>query len=140
MASIEEITRMSDAELDTLPEGVIQVDADGKILYFSPSQEQLSRRLKGTTVGLNFFSDVAPCTAVQAFEGRFHDFVHMPVPEVGRSHIDSPFGFDLKFAWGSQRVSITLAKSGFTNPRVYIVVKFAESGAMHGKALDPNTP
>ncbi len=115
---------MTEAELDLLPEGVIQVDTAGKILYFSPSQEQLSRRTKGTTVGLNFFTDVAPCTAVREFQGRFNDFVTMPAPATGHSHIDSPFGFDLKFAWGSHRVSITLAKSGPIQPRVYIVIKF----------------
>jgi photoactive yellow protein len=62
---------MTEAELDALPVGAIRVDADGRILYYSRAQASLTGRAPQQVLGRHFFRDVAPCTAVPEFYGRF---------------------------------------------------------------------
>ncbi len=62
---------MTEAELDALPIGAIRVDADGRILYYSRAQASLTGRAPQQVLGRHFFRDVAPCTAVPEFYGRF---------------------------------------------------------------------
>lgn len=74
-------------------------------------------------MGLNFFIDVAPCTAVRNFQGRFNNFVDAPAPPLGSTEVAPSFKFDLRFAWGSQDVSITMVKNSDVEPEIYIVVE-----------------
>ncbi|WP_295886327.1 EAL domain-containing protein [uncultured Thiohalocapsa sp.] len=66
---------LSEAELDALPVGAIRVDADGKILFYSRTEASLTGRVRDEVLGRNFFRDVAPCTAVPEFYGRFRQGV-----------------------------------------------------------------
>jgi photoactive yellow protein len=116
MVKIEEIPSLSEAELDALPQGIIRLDRNGKILYYSHAQAQLARRTVATTVGLNFFSEVAPCAAVRDFQGRFNDFVAKPESKI------EPFAFDFRFPWGSKKVTISMVKTSGPESSVYIVV------------------
>ncbi len=130
MARIEDIPTLSEAELDDLPHGIIRLDRTGKILYCSRAQAELARRSVETTVGLNFFTQVAPCAAVRDFQGRFNDFVATPEAKI------EPFSFEFRFPWGLKRVSITMVKRSSTaivkpssaESSVYIVVMTTESG------------
>ena len=67
----ERVDAMTAEELDALPNGAIQLDADGKILKFNMYESKLSRLPPGWAIGKNFFTEVAPCTNVQEFYGRF---------------------------------------------------------------------
>lgn len=66
-----ELARMSDEELDSLAFGAIELDCDGKIIRYNAAEADISSRDQADMVGRNFFSDVAPCTRGEAFEGRF---------------------------------------------------------------------
>ena len=111
----DRIFSMDRAQLDAYPDGVITLDRAGTIVRYNRAEALLARREQAGTIGLNFFTDVAPCTAVQEFEGRFRAFA---------SHDDSKverFEFIFKFAWGFQDVGITLIrKAGF--PEINILV------------------
>lgn len=61
--------------LDALPFGVIQLAPDGTILQYNRYEEDLARRRASEVIGKNFFTDVAPCTDVRAFAGRFRQGV-----------------------------------------------------------------
>lgn len=96
-----ELTREA---LDELPYGVITLDRRGLVLRYNQAEAAFARRAQGRTVGMNFFADVAPCTNVQAFKGRFDDFA---------AHHDSGvdrFDFSFAFRWGRHDVSITLLR------------------------------
>ncbi len=127
MLKVEEIPTLSEAELDALPEGVIQLDRSGKILYYNHAQTELARRTATATVGLNFFTEVAPCAAVQAFQGRFNDFVAKPETSI------EPFSFEFSFPWGVKRVSISMVKTSDPESSVYIVVTLLESASLFAK-------
>jgi photoactive yellow protein len=77
-----ELARMSDADLDSLAFGAIELDSGGKIVRYNAAEADISGRDQAGMVGRNFFTDVAPCTRSEAFEGRFRAGVkagHMDV-------------------------------------------------------------
>ena len=70
---MEEMEHMSVEQLDKLPIGAIQLDEKGTILRYNQTEGELSGRNPGKVVGRNFFTEVAPCTNVQEFAGRFQE-------------------------------------------------------------------
>ncbi len=66
-----ELARMGDDELDSLAFGAMELDRDGRILRYNATEADISGRNQTGMVGRNFFTDVAPCTRSEAFEGRF---------------------------------------------------------------------
>jgi photoactive yellow protein len=63
------------ATLDLLPYGIIVVNGEGTILYYNAREEQIACRKKEEVIGKNFFTEVAPCTQVQEFYGRFRETI-----------------------------------------------------------------
>lgn len=114
----ERIFTMDRAELDAYPHGVITLDRSAKILRYNRAEALLARRDQDTTVGLNFFRDVAPCTAVQDFMGRFETFAAKKDSGVER------FDFTFRFAWGQQDVGITMVrKTGVEDINMLVTVR-----------------
>ena len=104
----EQIFTMDRYELDAYPHGIITLDRSGKILQYNRTEAELARRVAGDTIGLDFFTDVAPCTAVREFKGRFETFAATHDSAVER------FDFVFRFAWGAQNVGITMIRrAGF---------------------------
>ena len=69
----ENIESMDEAQLDKLPHGAIQLDPLGTVLKFNAYEERLANMKKVNVIGKNFFKEVAPCTDVKEFYGRFRD-------------------------------------------------------------------
>jgi photoactive yellow protein len=69
------IDSMSTAEVDGLNLGAIQLDRDGKILAFNRFESSLAKLSAESVLGRNFFRDVAPCTDVKEFSGKFREGV-----------------------------------------------------------------
>lgn len=63
-------------QLDELPFGVIELDAEGVVTAYNRAEAALARTQVENVLGRNFFTEVAPCTAVREFEGRFRQFIH----------------------------------------------------------------
>jgi photoactive yellow protein len=99
-----DVSELSREDLDRLPYGVITLDRNGTILRYNEAEAAFARRSQVRTVGLNFFADVAPCTNVQAFKGRFDGFAAQRDSGVDR------FDFSFAFRWGRHDVSITLLR------------------------------
>lgn len=98
---LESIDAMSEEQLDQLPFGAIRLDRDGKILSYNITESKLTGRDPKRVVGKNFFTQVAPCTNVQAFAGRFRDGVAKR-----DMHTIFPYRFDFEMA--PRDVSVTL--------------------------------
>lgn len=56
-----QIEGLSRAQIDALPFGVVRLDAAGAVLLYSRQEALLSGRGQRPVLGLNFFSEVAPC-------------------------------------------------------------------------------
>lgn len=113
---LDKIQRLHGEELDSAPFGVIIVDQTGIILEYNAYERTMSGMGVRSVVGLNFFTDVAPCTAIHEFQGRFGDFL--------TSHETSiePFEFMFLFASGPQRVSVVFVRLADDQDRATICV------------------
>lgn len=98
------VNRVGEEELDALPYGLIVLDDHGRILFYNETESQLAGYDRQQVVGRNFFGDVAPCTRVKEFQGRFEDFV---AGKLGRVTF---FDFAFHFAHGTQEVTIALSQ------------------------------
>ncbi len=105
MFDAAELSGLSDAEIDRLPFGLISVDHQGTIEQYNAYESRMARLSKERVVGRNFFRDVAPCTAVQAFMGRFERFAN----ESGEGA--ESFDYVFPFAFGRQHVNITFLRT-----------------------------
>jgi len=107
-AEIERIQGLAGDELDRLPFGAIRLDHDGTILSYNRTEAELSGRRKESVLGRNFFTEVAPCTNVQEFAGKFREGIQR-----GSLHTVFPFIFD--FDGGPMNVWVTLFYSRETD-------------------------
>lgn len=114
---LEKALTLTGGDLDALPVGIIVVARDGTILEYNAYERALAGIGERPIAGLNFFRDVAPCTAVQDFEGRFAGFLD--------SHDTSiePFQFVFPFKSGAQRVSVIFVRATDTSDRTMICVQ-----------------
>ena len=88
-AEIERIQGFGENELDRLPFGAIRLDREGKILSYNRTEAELAGRQKESVLGKSFFTEVAPCTNVREFAGRFREGVAK-----GSLHMVFPYVFD----------------------------------------------
>ena len=65
------IDSLTEGEFDALPFGAIKLDAEGRILKYNLYESKLAERDRREVIGQNFFTEVAPCTNVQEFAGRY---------------------------------------------------------------------
>ncbi len=113
------IDSMSQAELDALPQGVIELDAHGTILKYNSYEANLAGLNRETVLGKNFFKQVAPCTDVQEFYGRFREGV-----AAGKLHCK--FRYHFSFKRNPIDVTVTLFYSD-RNRSVWVFVQPIES-------------
>jgi photoactive yellow protein len=97
---VERLLGMSRTDYDRLPIGIVELDGEGTVRAYNRAEEQLSGFGHGRFVGRNFFRDVAPCTAVREFEGRYREMVS----EAAVS--DEEFSFVFRFAGGPRLMLI----------------------------------
>jgi photoactive yellow protein len=108
LEQLESITRMKEEELDALPFGAIRLDTQGTIISYNTAESKLTGRDPSAVAGRNFFTEVAPCTNVQAFAGRFREGM-----EKKQLHAIFPYRFDFKMA--PRDVTVTLFYSNHTD-------------------------
>jgi len=112
----QSLLAMSPAEINALPQGIIRLNAAGKILYYSQTQATIVGRTVAETIGKNFFTEVAPCTDVKGFHGRFIDFA-----ATSGARIES-FNFLFRLVTGNKRVTITFLRQNASADAICIVV------------------
>ena len=103
MVSASDLSRMTKEELDALPYGAIRLSPYGTVLSYNAAEGRLTGRAPDRVLGRNFFLDVAPCTDVQEFHGRFRELAR------GRGSLIYKFAFEFPFD-PPARVSITLLR------------------------------
>jgi photoactive yellow protein len=121
MKRLETVRHMSPEELDALPIGAIKIDREGVVLAYNASEARLARRDPGEVIGRHFFTEVAPCTNVQEFAGRFWKGV-----ERGWTHEIFPFVFP--FPHGTVHVMITIEYEADANQAWIFVETFGPTG------------
>ena len=105
---MEQIEDLSSEELDDLPFGAIQLDAEGKILSYNLAETRISGRSQTEVIGKSFFEEIAPCTNVQEFAGRFREGVE-------RKDLNHVFPYLFDFRMAPTRVWVRLFYSDKTD-------------------------
>ena len=77
-------------DLDSLLFGLVKVNSKGVILNYNKFESSLSRRSQMDVLGRDFFREVAPCTKVDEFYGRF-------LKGVESGHLDDQISYEFKF-------------------------------------------
>jgi photoactive yellow protein len=93
--------QLSTATIDAQPFGVVRLDHTGKVLSYNLYEERLASRSRADVIGKNFFRDVAPCTGIKRFYGRFLD-------GVARGSLDTQFRFRFTLDGGVRLVHVAM--------------------------------
>ncbi len=101
---VARLSRVSARDLDSLPYGAILMDDSGRIVAYNDTESRMARLPIEAVVGRNFFTEVAPCTRVKDFEGRFRGLAS------GQGAGLVTFDFTFPFPFGAQRVSVILTR------------------------------
>lgn len=113
---IEKADVLTETELDTLPVGMIQLDTSGKVLKFNQTESALARVDKADAIGRSFFDEVAPCTKVQDFYGRF-------VEGVENRSLNTVFNYQFRFRDGRQKDVVISMFYSSTTDSVWVLVE-----------------
>ncbi|MBW3569948.1 MAG: PAS domain-containing protein [Gemmatimonadetes bacterium] len=117
---LERADVLSEDELDSLPVGMIQLNRDGTVLKFNQTESSLARMARDEALGKSFFDEVAPCTKVKGFYGRFLEGVE-------NRKLHTVFPYEFRFRDGRQKkVMISMFYSGSTET-VWVLVQRPES-------------
>jgi photoactive yellow protein len=103
----DDLSALSAAEIDSLPFGFIALAPDGTVRKYNRFEADLSRKDPQEVLGKNFFREVAPCTQVHEFEGRFRELVARGADEAPTLTFD----FEFRFRHGAQKVRIAFLRS-----------------------------
>ena len=107
---LERADVLTEDQLDSLPVGMIQLDRVGTVLRFNQTESSLARVEKAEAIGRSFFDEVAPCTRVQEFYGRF-------VEGVQNRNLHTVFPYQFRFRDGRQKnvvISMFYSTSTYT--------------------------
>ena len=102
-----EISNMSDREIDNLSFGAVQIDNTGKILKYNAAEGDITGRKSTDVIGKNFFTDVAPCTDTPEFSGKFKEGVAS-----GNLNVMFEYKFDYKMLPTKVKVHMKSALDG----------------------------
>lgn len=103
--ALERLASMTKEEVDELPYGFVVLDETGTILLYNRYESALSRLPEERVVGKNFFKEVAPCTRVEAFYGRFRALI------ASADRLQENFQFRFYFQHGRQDVIVHFIKA-----------------------------
>jgi photoactive yellow protein len=98
------IANLSEADLDSLAFGAIQLDATGKILQYNMTEGEITGRDPKAAIGQNFFTDLAPCTNTPRFRGVFDEGV-----KAGK--LNSLFEYTFDYNMNPTKVTVHIKKA-----------------------------
>ncbi|WP_437571976.1 PAS domain-containing protein [Sorangium sp. So ce542] len=95
------VFNLDERGLDAQPFGIIRLNREGTVLSYNLYEERQARRKREDVVGKNFFTDIAPCSRVKKFYGRF-------LVGVEQRELNATFGFVFHFPHKTRHVDVSL--------------------------------
>ena len=115
-SALEQADVLTPGELDNLPVGMIQLDRTGKVLKFNQTESDLARVAAADAIGKSFFDEVAPCTKVQAFYGKFLEGVE-------KRQLQTVFDYVFRFRDGREKNVVISMFYSATTETVWVCVE-----------------
>ncbi len=97
----QRIDSLKEDDFNALPFGAIKLDTEGRILKYNLYEAKLAERDPQEVIGQNFFTEVAPCTNVQEFAGRYRT-------GIAEGNLNATFPYRFLFPKRAVDVEITL--------------------------------
>jgi photoactive yellow protein len=110
-----DLATYSEKDLDALPFGIVHLDHNGTILDFNAYEAGLARLSKADVIGKNFFAEVAPCTHVPEFFGRFS-------AGLAAGNLEESFKFTFPFAHGPREIIVQMVGDAQTRTAWIVIV------------------
>jgi photoactive yellow protein len=129
----DDLSALSAAEIDALPFGYIALSPDGTIRKYNRYEADLARKDPQQVLGRSFFREVAPCTQVKEFEGRFRALASGETPEPSLS-----FDFEFQFRHGRQAVRIGFVRSPLESEIIVTINRVRRLDLAMSAALGPD--
>jgi photoactive yellow protein len=99
---IQRVAALDTPSLDSLPYGVVQLDAEDRVISYNRVESDMARRSAETVLGRNFFEEVARCTNVQELAGSFKE------ARAAGTNATKKLEFVFEFSFGRQLMDIRL--------------------------------
>ncbi|MEM9552728.1 MAG: V4R domain-containing protein [Acidobacteriota bacterium] len=119
----QDLSHLATSDIDGLPFGYIALAPDGTVRKYNRYEADLARKDPQDVLGKNFFREVAPCTQVREFEGRFHAFASGHAEPSTLS-----FDFEFRFRHGTQKVRIGFVRSPLEREVIVTVNRLRTAG------------
>jgi photoactive yellow protein len=113
---LEQADVLTPGELDSLPVGMIQLDRTGRVLKFNQTESDLARVAAADAIGKSFFDEVAPCTKVQRFYGKF-------LKGVENRQLHTVFDYVFRFRDGREKNVVISMFYSVTTETVWVCVE-----------------
>ena len=113
------LSLLSEEEFDLLPFGGFMLDREAIVVNYNKMEESWSRFDRKDVIGKNFFMDIAPCTQVKEFFGRYQQLLTSDVADIVQ------FNFIYMFNRGPVHVNISMS----WNPELELVTVLAREVA-----------
>lgn len=99
---VEFVHGLDSEAADALPMGYLRLDSHGRVVEYNTQEARLSGLGRDRVLGRDFFQEVAPCTRVRDFEGRFRALLEAGVAE------RVEFRFVFRFQDGDRPVHVAM--------------------------------
>ena len=120
-AELADLAHLPDSDIELAPIGGICVDETGTIALYNAYESAMARLPAASVIGKNFFRDVAPCTSVAAFEGRFLEFV------ASGEAVSDRFAYFFPFTHGGANVLVAFVKRDVAESYMIVVERVTKS-------------
>ena len=82
-----EVEKLSFESVDRLSFGAIKLDRAGAVIFISQRERELSGRGDRPAIGLDFFTEIAPCMDNPRFKGRIDEAVAAGTLDAEFTHV-----------------------------------------------------
>lgn len=106
--------------VDNLPFGSIVLSSTGIILRYNRREEEYTGFKAADVEGKHFFREVAPCTAVKQFEGKFKQMIE--------GGVDDQIDFEFIFNLPNQKTHVKIVMTFFSASKIItlLIIKVKE--------------
>ncbi|KPQ26750.1 MAG: photoactive yellow protein [Marinobacter excellens HL-55] len=111
-----QLSKMSDKDIENLAFGAINLDAKGKILKYNKAEGEITGRNPSEVIGKNFFTEVAPCTNSKEFYGKFRDGVNS-------GNLSTMFEYTFDYKMKPTKVKVHMKKALGDEDSFWVFVK-----------------
>ena len=112
-STLTTLPSLDQSQADALDFGIVKVDDEGNVLLYNQWESDMAGVPVASTMGKNFFTQVAPCTNNRLFFGRFKD-------GVSAGDLDTEFNYTFTYKMKPTNVVVRILRDGSSANWVFV--------------------